>query len=97
MSRYAKISLDGLVENIIIADEDSISLMDGEFILVDANTNEPQYGYEYNRVLNKFNTEKPYPSWILQDDLTWESPSGPKPTEGFYRWNEESLSWDPLS
>lgn len=57
----------------------------------------------YNETLDAFIQPKPYKSWILNQTIAdWESPVGPKPelTEeeidsgSFYRWNEETLSWD---
>jgi hypothetical protein len=35
---------------------------------------------------------KPYPSWTLSDNLTWEPPI-PKP-KGNYDWNEEKQKWE---
>jgi hypothetical protein len=34
---------------------------------------------------------KPYPSWTLSENLTWEPPI-PKP-EGDYNWNENNKLW----
>lgn len=40
--------------------------------------------------------EKPYPSWILDENNNWISPV-PEPTEAvdgkMYSWDEETLSW----
>ena len=98
MIKYAKINSEDIVENILISDSESISSMEGNYVIVTSETNEPQIGFGYDSQKNKFMTEQPWPSWILNGDtLIWECPAGPKPTDGFYRWNEESLSWDPLS
>jgi len=36
--------------------------------------------------------KKPYPSWILSDNLTWEPPV-PKP-KGNYAWDENKQQWN---
>ena len=96
MIRYAKLN-NNVVENIIISNEEDVTNMDGDFILVSTETNDPVVGYEYNSEKNKFTSPQPYESWILNEEtLTWESPAGSKPTDGFYRWDEESLSWKQL-
>lgn len=38
----------------------------------------------------------PYPSWITNAETgTWTAPV-PKPDSGFWKWNEETLSWQEL-
>jgi hypothetical protein len=72
--------------------------MEGTYILVSSDTNEPTIGFEYNSEKDKFTSPKPHESWVLnQDTLIWESPVGPKPTDTFYRWDEESTTWKKLS
>ena len=96
MIRYAKLN-NNIVENIIVSNEEDITNMDGEFILVSVETNDPVVGYEYNSEKNKFTSPKPFDSWILNEDtLIWESPVGLKPNDGFYRWDESSTSWKKL-
>lgn len=39
---------------------------------------------------------KPYPSWIASEQTkTWTAPVA-KPDSGFWKWNEETLSWQEL-
>jgi hypothetical protein len=97
MSKYAKIE-NNIVVNIIACEDSDISSQNGHHIKVTENTNDPVIGFEYNSEKNKFRGPQPYESWTLNEDtLVWESPAGEKPTDGFYKWNEESLSWDLLS
>ncbi len=48
-------------------------------------------GYTYNSDEDIFVTPQPYPSWIRSGSF-WNPPT-PMPTEGFWRWDESSLSW----
>lgn len=50
-------------------------------------------GYVYDKENDVFYTQKPYPSWSLnQSNWEWQAPI-PMPTNGVYTWNEETLSW----
>jgi hypothetical protein len=48
-------------------------------------------GYTYNPDEDIFVTPQPYPSWIRSGSF-WNPPT-PRPTEGFWSWDESSLSW----
>jgi hypothetical protein len=48
-------------------------------------------GYTYNPDEDIFVTPQPYPSWIRSGSF-WNPPT-PMPTEGFWSWDEASLSW----
>lgn len=51
--------------------------------------------YDYER--DAFIPSKPFPSWVLDESTcTWVS-QVPKPiSDGWYNWNENSLSWEKL-
>jgi hypothetical protein len=50
-------------------------------------------GYTFDRVRDAFITPQPYPSWVLDETTTnWTAPV-PKPEEGRWAWDEETLSW----
>lgn len=49
-------------------------------------------GFFYDEVNDVFIAPKPFPSWSLNGDFDWEAPT-PKPDEGVWHWDEESLSW----
>ena len=50
-------------------------------------------GFHYDQARDAFIAPKPFNSWTL-DEATcrWQAPT-PMPTEGFWRWDEDSLSW----
>lgn len=50
-------------------------------------------GYTYDPVRDAFIPPQPFPSWILNDDSCLWDPPVPRPTEGFYVWDEPTLSW----
>jgi hypothetical protein len=52
-------------------------------------------GYSYDPVADVFVALQPYPSWSLDANHDWQPPT-PKPEEGFWSWNEETLSWDEI-
>jgi hypothetical protein len=92
MSLYAKIE-NNTVVNVIVCDDVTAGSLAGEHVKVTSLTNNPYVGGEYRRDVNKFIEAKPpYDSWILNDDLKWESPQGPQPAHNF-DWDEESQEW----
>lgn len=52
-------------------------------------------GYIYNDRLDAFIPPKPYPSWVLNDEIAdWEPPV-PKPdSAGYFEWNEGQQRWE---
>jgi hypothetical protein len=52
-------------------------------------------GYSYNDRLDAFVPPKPYPSWVLNDEIAdWEPPV-PKPdSAGYFEWNEGQQRWE---
>jgi hypothetical protein len=53
-------------------------------------------GFSYNSDADIFIAPQPYPSWSLDGNYDWQSPSS-FPTDGeAYYWDEESLSWVPF-
>jgi hypothetical protein len=93
MSIYAKVNSQNIVENVIICEDSQIAYFDGEHIKVTNNTNTPYVGGEYRRDAGKFiEVKPPYDSWILNNELKWESPAGPQPDYN-YDWDEENQEW----
>ena len=97
MSKYAKISSDSIVENIIICEDSQIQTQIGYHVKVTDLTGDAVLGGSYDSVNNKFIGLKPYQSWVLGQNFNWQSPIGPKPEDGDYEWNEEDASWDKLT
>jgi hypothetical protein len=55
-------------------------------------------GYSYDAQRDAFIPQKPYASWILDEQsCLWNSPV-PYPTDGNkYKWNEANQTWDAAS
>ena len=55
-------------------------------------------GFTYDAVRDAFIPQKPYDSWLLNEDTCqWESPI-PYPTDGlFYQWDEEQQNWKEIT
>jgi len=49
-------------------------------------------GYSYDPVADVFIAPQPFVSWSLDQNFDWQPPT-PRPEEGFWRWDEDSLSW----
>jgi len=49
-------------------------------------------GYIYDSVADVFIAPQPYPSWLLDENFDWQPPT-PMPKEGFWYWDEATLSW----
>ena len=103
MSKYWAKIVDGLVVNVIVANEDFFDTfvddtpgtwletkMDGSI-----RKNYAGIGHTYDQGRDAFYEPQPYPSWILNEDTcTWEA-SKPMPTDSqSYLWNEANKNWD---
>lgn len=49
-------------------------------------------GFSYDPVADVFISPQPYPSWSLDDNFDWQSPT-PEPSEGAWNWDETNLEW----
>jgi hypothetical protein len=49
-------------------------------------------GYKYDLNADVFIAPQPYPSWSLDNNFDWKSPT-PKPNEGMWYWDEENQKW----
>jgi len=95
MSHYAKIN-NGLVENIIIADEDYFDTFvdDSPGTWIKTNYGSTSVGDSYDSETNIFTIPKIYPSWILNKDNIWEAPIA-CPGDS-YEWDEENQIWNEV-
>lgn len=51
-------------------------------------------GYTYDSTRDAFLPPKPFASWILNEETCqWGAPV-PRPTDGYYKWNEQKGSWE---
>ena len=107
MSHYAKVVDGKVTQVIVAEAEFFNTFVDtspGTWIQTSYNTKANQHpegrplrgnyagiGYTYDQTNDVFYAPKPYPSWTLNTNWTWEAPT-PKP-DGMYEWDETTLSW----
>lgn len=107
MAHFAKIE-NNTVVNVIVAEQDFIDTMDGEWVQTSYNTKGNQHahgkqpmrgnyagiGDVYDRENDVFYEQKPFASWSLDTQTwTWLAPV-PKPDdENLYSWDEENQTW----
>lgn len=53
-------------------------------------------GYTYDEVRDAFIAPKPLNSWVLDEATCRWQPPTPRPAEGFWYWDENTLSWIEL-
>jgi len=106
MAHWAEINEDNKVIRVLVGDNNDpagdegyqwlIDNLGGTWIKTSYNHKiRKQYagiGYSYDPVNDVFITPQPYLSWSLDDNFDWQPPT-PMPTEGFWTWDEASLSW----
>lgn len=110
MAHFAKI-VDGVVAEVIVAEQNYIDTLDGQWIQTSYNThggvhanggtplrkNYAGIGYSYDAQRDAFIPFKPYASWLLDDQTClWKAPA-PYPNDGGrYTWNEATQTWDAV-
>ena len=111
MAHFAKINENNIVTQVIVADQEFINKIQGEWIQTSYNTyggkhllggtplryNYAGIGYIYNREYDAFHAPQPYNSWILnKETFIWEPPI-PYPTDGkMYNWDESITNWKEI-
>ncbi len=97
MKYFAEI-FENKVVNVVISNEDDLNgfveySTDGSF-----RSNPAVIGGSYDPENDVFILPKPYDSWSLNTNTyKWESPVGEAPSDGVYRWDEETTAWIKLS
>lgn len=51
-------------------------------------------GFHYDAERDAFVAPQPFSSWTLDEETCQWTPLTPRPEEGFWSWNEETLSWE---
>ena len=106
MAHWAEIDNDNKVIRVLVGDNNDPSgdegyqwLLDnfgGNWVKTSYNNNfRKQFAavnYYYDAVNDVFIAPQPYLSWSLDENFNWQPPT-PKPTEGKWLWDEDSLSW----
>ena len=110
MSHFAKV-VDGKVTEVIVAEQDFINNLDGNWLQTSYNTHGNQHpegrplrgnyagiGYTYDATNDVFYGPQPYLSWILNNTTwLWEAPVE-MPTDGkLYKWNESITNWEEVT
>ena len=102
MSHFAKINENGIVQEVIVAEQEFIDSLEDSSLWIQTSYNHnirKQYaglGYIYDKTNDVFITPQPFPSWSLDSNFDWQAPVS-KPDDGkSYTWNEDTKSWvDP--
>ena len=106
MSHFAKIE-NGIVTQVIVAEQDFINKTDGEWVQTSYNTYGGQHpegrplrmnyagvGYTYDSERDAFIPPKPFDSWLLDEDTClWQAPVAYPEDDKVYEWDEEATSW----
>lgn len=113
MSHFARVNAQSIVEQVIVAEQDFIdSLPDASsWVQTSYNTYGGQHpdgrplrknyagiGFTYDAQRDAFIPQKPFQSWLLDDETClWKSPIL-YPTDGKeYIWSEETTNWVELT
>ena len=109
MSHFARVTAQGIVEQVIVAEQDFIDTLPDRtsWIQTSYNTYGGQHpegrpirknyagiGYTYDSVRDAFIPPKPYASWVMNENTClWDAPT-PYPTDGkTYNWDENTQQW----
>ena len=101
MSHFAEIDKDGVVQRVIVAEQDFInsgSVGDSfNWVQTSYNNNfRKQFagvGFTYDKSKDIFISPQPYLSWTLDDNDDWQAPSAIPDDGKMYYWDEDSKSW----
>jgi hypothetical protein len=109
MSHFARITAQGIVEQVIVAEQDFIDTLPDKtsWVQTSYNTYGGQHpegrplrknyagiGYTYDYARDAFIPPQPYASWVLNENTClWDAPT-PCPTDGkIYNWDENTQQW----
>ena len=109
MSHFARITAQGIVEQVIVAEQDFIDTLSDKtsWIQTSYNTRGGQHpegrplrknfagiGFTYDPVRDAFIPPQPFASWTLNEDTCqWDCPVA-YPTDGKkYTWDEATTNW----
>ena len=112
MSHFAKINAQGIVEQVIVAEQEFIDTLPDKtsWVQTSYNTSGGKHpegkplrknyagiGFTYDPQRDAFIPPKPYSSWTLNEQTcNWDSPI-PYPNDGsIYSWNEGTQVWDKV-
>jgi len=53
-------------------------------------------GGTYDSVNNVFISQKPFSSWVLDENYMWEAPTSLPDDSNHYRWSEDLSDWEQI-
>ena len=104
MSHWAELDENNIVIRVLVGDNNEadegyqwlIDNLGGTWVQTSYNSRirgtYAGISYSYNADEDIFIAPQPYPSWHRVGSF-WEAPT-PRPSDGRYSWNEETLTWD---
>jgi hypothetical protein len=108
MAHWAEIDENNIVLRVTVGNNNDpdegyqwlIDNLGGRWIKTSYNSNiRKQYasiGFTYDEVDDVFISPAPYPSWALDESFDWQPPT-PRPAEGAWKWDEETISWQEFT
>ncbi len=103
MTIFAELGIDDVVVNVIVAEQSIIDDLPNKESFIETRKNDKffkrQYagiGYTYDRIRDVFIEPKPCPSWTLNADGFWESPTNAPLYDKQLHvllWNEIDKTW----
>ena len=101
MSHFAEIDSNGIVQRVIVAEQDFIdsgAVGDAaNWIQTSYNNNiRKQFagiGYTYDSAKDKFLAPQPFASWSLDANDDWQPPVAMPEDGKNYRWDEDTTNW----
>ena len=105
MSHFAEIDKDGIVQRVIVAEQDFINsgLVGDSFNWVQTSYNgnfRKQFagaGFKYDKTNDVFISPKPYESWTLDSNFDWQPPTQAPDTKNPYSWDKENQTWNNIT
>lgn len=104
MAHWAELDENNIVLRVTVGSNDDpdegygwlIENLGGRWVQTSYNHNfRKQYagiGYTYDEQADVFVAPQPFPSWSLDGNHDWQPPV-PMPEDGYWQWDEGSLSW----
>ena len=102
MSHFAEINSDGIVQRVIVAEQDFINsgVVGDSFNWVQTSYNNnfrKNYagtGYTYDKSKDAFIPPQPFASWTLVEaTCQWEAPTAYPDDGKMYTWDEDTTAW----
>lgn len=109
MAHFAKIDKNGVVENVIVAEQDFVDTLEGTYVQTSYNTMNGKHtdgktplrwkyanaGDIYNSDMDEFHPIQPFSSWVFDKTKREWNPPVTYPTDGKdYSWEEDEYLKD---